>query len=211
MPVSFSPKHLMKKQWFMVAGVTTVVFVAGATQFLYSRSAVSPTTSAATSTTAHGVSITTASGTSVTEVKIMQKSPAHALSLVGKDTIASWDFKGAYTGNIELTKRAEIEIARLEGFFSKGEATDYELYVSIANQYSLLGDGANELAYLKKALAIDSTDTGLAWYNAGVLFERLKAYSTARFAFGQAAKAQAIPQYQNALADFIKAHPETSK
>jgi tetratricopeptide (TPR) repeat protein len=134
--------------------------------------------------------------------------PPYALQLQAGDAVTIWDFKGAYTGSGELTKRATDEITRLKGLFGTKEATAYELYVSIANQYDLLGDGKNELAYLEKALAIDAEHTGLAWYNAGVLYERLGAYHTARFAFEHAAEAQPIPQYQSALSDFLKAHPQ---
>lgn len=124
------------------------------------------------------------------------------------DTIASWNFKGAYTDNETLTIQAQTEIARLTSLLGTGTHPDYTLYVSVANMYNLLGDGANEFTYLKKALAIDATATGLAWHNIGHLFARLGAYATARTAFERAVAAEPIPQFRQALADFLAAHPE---
>ena len=123
------------------------------------------------------------------------------------DTIVSWNFPGAYTGNAELTAKAMAEVARLTDLLGTGTYSDYILYVSIANEYGLQGDGANEFAYLKKALAIDSEKTGLAWHNAGQLFARLGAYRTARTALERAVLAEPVPHYERALTDFLAAHP----
>lgn len=122
------------------------------------------------------------------------------------DSVSSWNYRSAYTGNLELETRAHTEIARLKKLFGSKEYTDYILYVSIANQYGLLGDGVQELEYLEKALAIESEVTGLAWHNAGQLFARLGAYNTARMALEKAAAAQPITQYQRALVDFLTEH-----
>ncbi len=124
--------------------------------------------------------------------------PTPPLALVAGDKVVSWDFKGSHGDGGELQKRVRAEIARLESLLQneKGEPTDYELYVSIANQYTLLGDGANAYEYLGKALSIDSEKTGLAWYNMGTLLERLGAPLTARIAYTKAVDAQShIEQY----------------
>lgn len=128
------------------------------------------------------------------------------IEMVQGESVTSWDFKGAYTGNAELEAKAETEIARLIGLLGSKKYTDYTIYISIANQYNLKGDGKNELIYLGKALAVNSTTTGLAWYNAGQLFARLGVYETARFALEHAVAAQSILQYQQALVDFLSAH-----
>src|SRR3989344_3359787 len=101
--------------------------------------------------------------------------PTFNLQMAEGEQVQSWDFKGAYTGNPELETKATAEIQRLTGLIGSGEYPDYTVYVSIANQYDLLGDGENELAYLEHALALDATTTGLAWNNAGALFARLGA------------------------------------
>jgi len=136
--------------------------------------------------------------------------PSFPVALASGDEIASWNFIGAYTGQPELEQKAAAEVERLTGLLGTGEYTDYTLYVSIANQYDLIGDGTNELASLEKALAIDSTQTGLAWHNIGQLFARIGAYQTARAAFERAVDAQPTQQYEQALADFVQAHPETT-
>ncbi|MDD2657089.1 MAG: tetratricopeptide repeat protein [Candidatus Pacebacteria bacterium] len=139
------------------------------------------------------------------EKPIVRNSP---FSVNPSDTIVSWSFKSAHTGDVALMAQSNAEIARLAGLLGTGQYTDYILYVSIANQYDLQGDGRSEVAYLQNALALDSTKTGLAWYNAGQLFTRLGAYRTARTAFERAAVAEPIPQYIQALADFNATHPK---
>lgn len=122
------------------------------------------------------------------------------------ETISSWSFKGAYTGNTELENKAKAEISRLEGLFGSKEFTDYVLYVSIANQYNLMGDGEKEYEYLRKALAVDSEHTGLAWHNLGKLLERFYAYKSARIAYDNMVQAQAAIQYQSTRLEFLRSH-----
>lgn len=131
-----------------------------------------------------------------------------ALSVAPEDTIVSWDFKGAYTGDTALTAKAEAEIARLKGLLGEGMYTDYELYVSIANEYRLLGKGKEEYNYLNRAIAKDvGNNTGLAWNNMGVLFEKLGALHTAREAYKKAPAIQSqVLQYHLAYLAFLVAH-----
>jgi hypothetical protein len=124
----------------------------------------------------------------------------------GSESVESWDFQGAYTGKAELEQKAHDEIARLEDLIGNEEdgSTDYTIYVSIANQYDLLGDGESEYKYLKKALAIDAEMTGLAWHNLGVLLARLDARESARDAYARAAKAQnQMVGYQSAYFEYL--------
>ncbi len=140
------------------------------------------------------------------------QSPAsYAHKLVGADSVSVWTFPGSHTeGGLSDGVRANIQ--KLEGQLhnAEGEPTDYSIYVSIANQYTLLGDGANAYKYLLLALAIDSEKTGLAWYNLGSLMERLGALETARDAYGRAVEAQPhVEQYHVALIEFlIKSYPK---
>ncbi|MBI2610563.1 hypothetical protein HYW60_01335 [Candidatus Kaiserbacteria bacterium] len=138
---------------------------------------------------------------------------AHPLPVAEGDAISSWDFQGSYEGNSELEKRARDEIARSEGLLggdqsgANDDPTDYILYVSIANQYELLGDGKAAYEYLGRALRIDSTKTGLAWRNLGALMERLGALNTARIAYARAVEAQSqIAEYHTARIQFLIAH-----
>src|SRR3989344_1086031 len=127
-------------------------------------------------------------------------------TLVPGDTIVSWDFAGTYNDSGQLEARANSEIARMKSLLNSGTFTNYELYVSIANQYELLGDGKQEFTYLNYALAIDSTITGLAWHNMGKLLERLGAYNSARVAYDRMLAAQVTSQYIRARLEFLKAH-----
>ncbi len=132
------------------------------------------------------------------------KSTEETFALAEGESIASWDFKGLYTGNTELEKKAQTDIVRLNGMFGTEGNTDYMLYVSIAGQYELLGDGAKEYEYLLRALAEDSKTTGLAWYNLGTLLVRLGALESARIAYTKASSAQPhVDQYPTRLLEFL--------
>jgi tetratricopeptide (TPR) repeat protein len=130
----------------------------------------------------------------------------YPFELVGGDVISSWDFKGVYSGNAELGKKAQADIVRLNGMFGTEGNPDYILYVSIAGQYDLLGDGAKEYKYLLRALAEDSKTTGLAWYNLGVLLTRFGALESARVAYEHAMQAQPDAQYVTAYLEFMTRH-----
>ncbi len=188
-----------KKHW-AVAGIGVMVAIGAF--FLWSYQAKAPVLPENATETA---SSTETVASSKPDAGIPSIAPA-TLTVNPSDTIVSWDFKGAYTGNAELTVKANTEIARLAALLGTDAYPDYTLLVSIANQYDLLGDGKNEFAYLQKALAIDSTNTGLAWHNAGQLFARLGAYRTARTALERAALAEPVAHYRRALADFLAAH-----
>lgn len=124
------------------------------------------------------------------------QSTPHPLLLSEGDTVTSWDWQGTYKDGGELEKRANDEIERQKSLLGGDQSgknddpTDYILYVSIANQYELLGDGKAAYEYLGRALNIDSTKTGLAWRNLGNLMERLGALETARVAYARAVEAQ---------------------
>ena len=137
---------------------------------------------------------------------------AYTFPLASVESVSSWSFQGAYTGNPEFEARAEAETDRLLGLFGQEGYTDYELYVSLANQYGLLGDGKREYDYLMRALAIDSEKTGLAWHNVGKLLERLGALKTARIAYDNMVKAQSVIQYQTTRLEFLREHmPEDTE
>lgn len=167
----------------LIIGATLFVFVLGIVQFLLPHSAVSPTLPAAT-TTAERSSTTTTTAT----VNVQKPSTtAHPLPLVTGDTIASWDFTGAYSGNPDLEIKAQNEIKRILGLMGGDSFSDLALYVGIANQYELLGNGKKEYEYLGRAIGAGGTvSSGLPWHNLGVLMERLGALKTARVAYEKA-------------------------
>jgi len=196
--VFFSYMQITEKHWVIMGGGLLIAVVAA---FGWSNFAQAPVV--APPTVELGTASSTEPAATPAEKPIVR---APMFSVSPADTIASWSFENAYTGDTALIARADAEITRLTNLLGTKQYTDYILYVSIANQYDLLGDGANEFTFLKKALAIDSATTGLAWYNAGHLFSRLGAYATARRAFESAVAAEPIQQYVQALADFNATH-----
>lgn len=136
---------------------------------------------------------------------LYQRSAQHPLPLASSDVINFWNFDGAYLDGGVLEAKAKEEIIHLKKLLHSDEFTDYEIYVSIANQYELLGDGKNSYIYLGKAIREDTSgNTGLAWHNAGVLLSRLGALDTARIAYEKATIVeQQIYQYHYAYLEFL--------
>lgn len=125
------------------------------------------------------------------------------------ETIENWDFAGAYEGNATLEQKARDEMSRLKGLLGieGDEHTDYSIYVALANQHRLLGDGEAQYANLKKALAIDAEGTGLAWNNLAVLLDQLGAKKSALDAYQHAVRAQGqIIQYQLSSLEYHTEH-----
>ena len=171
-----------------------IVVVAGIAQFLFPRRATAPQPSDYQPSTVENNSATTSESSTVnTQTNNSNQSISNSISIEKSDTIVSWDFKGAYTGNTELIAKAKAEIERLSDLVGKGTYTDIILYISIANQYDLLGDGKNEYNYLSRAITADKAQTsGLPWHNLGVLMERLGASKTASIAYERAVFIQPI-------------------
>lgn len=133
-------------------------------------------------------------------------SPSSSFVMSPRDTIASWDMQASHKDGGALEKGVNEEIARLREHLAddKTEPPDYQLYVGLANQYSLLGDGRQAYDELQRALALDSDKTGLALHNMGVLMERLGAYESARDAYQRAVDVQPhIDAYHTALIRFL--------
>jgi tetratricopeptide (TPR) repeat protein len=123
-------------------------------------------------------------------------------NIISLGEVKNWQLAGSSAG----TGRAREEIKKLEAMIGKGEFSNYELYVSIAAQHEILGDGKKTYEYLEKALQIDNTQTGLAWHNMGRLMERLGAYKNARIALERAVTLQPLPGYYIALIDLLERH-----
>lgn len=124
-------------------------------------------------------------------------------NVLPEDKIENWRTSSVYNDQ-EQKEVALKDIKRLKGLIGKGEYPDYEIYISIANKYHLIGDGKKEYEYLNRALEIDSEKTGLAWYNMGVLMEKLGALNSAKTAYKNAYESQATVQYVRAYNDFVE-------
>lgn len=199
----------MNRIWLVVIGCSLIILIAGSAQFLFPRRATAPQPVPTetpfvenNTTTSDSKTTPTASTTANTPGK-----PAvSALSIAKGDSIASWSFKGAYADRPDLIAKAEYEIERLSGLLDKGEYTNMILYVSIANQYGLLGDGKYEYEYLGYAIEEGGATTGLPWHNLGVLMERLGALQTARIAYEKATIVQSeLKQWHYAYLSFLTA------
>lgn len=165
-----------------------LVLVVGAVWQFSQRTAVAPTE---TASEPPAVGINEPASLDVTAVTVTPASRATRTSfaLAEGESIASWDFKGAYTGNPELILKAQNEIERLSTLLTTATSSAMILAVSIANQYELLGDGKKQYEYLERAIQTNSGN-GLPWHNLGVLLERLGAFKSARVAYEQSTLAQ---------------------
>ncbi|MBI5406055.1 hypothetical protein HY972_03425 [Candidatus Kaiserbacteria bacterium] len=117
------------------------------------------------------------------------KTRAPAFPINASDTIASWSFKGAYTGNDVLVARANADIAHLIGLLGKGEYDDYDLYLGIANDYGLLGDGKAAYRYYNRSIRVHP-GKGLAYMNIAHLMDELGAYHTVADAYTAGVQAE---------------------
>lgn len=201
-PLWYAFRH-MERTKILIIGVAGIFLIAGIAQFLFPQSAIAPqpvvseplpveNTVATTSVEVKKVTVT--GSTKMTPV----------LPVIAKgDSIASWTFKGAYADNPDLILKAQVEIARLSGFLGGGTYPDVSLYIGIANQYELLGDGKQQYDYLSRAIK-EGGITGLPWHNLGVLMERLGALETARVAYERSTLIQpAIKFYHYAYFEFL--------
>lgn len=108
-----------------------------------------------------------------------------AFPINAKDSIASWTFKGAYSGNDTLISQANADISHLQGLLGKGQYDDYDLYIGIGNDKNLEGDGKAAYDNYNRSIAIHTTK-GLAYANLGHLMDELGAYETAADAYAKA-------------------------
>ena len=120
-----------------------------------------------------------------------------------RDTITSWELTNIYADNPEGAQRVKENIQRFKEEIGKKENTEYELYVSIANEYRLLGDGKQSYNYLQKALAVDNDRTSVAWHNIGIVLRDLGAIHSARTALRSAYEIQPLPTYKMAYECFL--------
>ncbi len=140
------------------------------------RKAQAPTSLVSTSTPVSIPSTAAEQGVSV---------PVGPFPINAADSISSWNFQGAYTGNSTLLSKTRADIAHLSGLLGKGQYDDYDLYTGIANDYDLEGDGANAYTYYNRSIRVHP-DKGLSYVNLGHLLEDLGAYHTAADAYARA-------------------------
>lgn len=192
--------QLIEKHWIVVgSGFLVVIAAAGAVWSLFPRSVVAPSPLVSGTPPTENAVVASSTPKSI----VANRPVSHPLPLAKGDSIASWDFKGAYTGNPELVAKAQAEIKRFSDLLATATSSSMILSVAIANEYELLGKGKEQYEYLGRAVRVDS-GSGLPWHNLGVLLERLGAFKTARIAYEKATILQ--PQfafYQFAYLEFL--------
>lgn len=193
----------MEKQW-SVAGVVSIAVVLAVFGLWYNQAKVS-VPEKQIQESMQSVSTTTAESLQSEVKESVPQKPATTISkfpINPADTIASWNFKGVYTGNDALIAKANADIAHLKSLIGKGQYNDYDLYIGIGNDYSLMGDGALAYQNYNRATSL-YMGKGLAYVNLGHLMDLLGAYRTAADAYAKAAVVEPIPQYKNAQLDYL--------
>src|SRR3989344_6447974 len=191
-----------RMQIFAAVGVFLVLVVIGAWQFS-PRTAVSPSVEEQSQPPISETNNAASLDAKVIPPKTASRPTQHPLPLSGGDIVASWDFKGAYAGNPELTAKAQSEILRLSELLVTATSSEMILSVGVANQYELLGDGKKQYEYLGRAIPAEEMN-GLPWHNIGVLMEKLGAYKTARTAYEKSAFVQPeMKFYHYAYIEFL--------
>jgi tetratricopeptide (TPR) repeat protein len=131
----------------------------------------------------------------------------HAYPLSPSDHVLMWTWPGPYHDGGQKEASAHTEIERLSAQLGTKDASSYDIDVSIASEYELLGDGKNAYVYLSRAITL-TPRRGLAYFNMGHLMETVGALHTAKSAYEAAAKAEADNTlYVNALKEFERQHP----
>src|SRR3989344_4646360 len=196
----------MSKNVILIISVASILFVAGIVQFLFPQIALSPTQTTY-QPPLEEVKPVAPQEEKTTSVTPVAKPTQTSFAIVQGDAITSWDFKGAYMGNLELMAKAQNEIERLSGQLVTATSSAMILSVSIANQYELIGDGKKAYEYLKRAIMADvNVTSGLPWHNLGVLMERLGAFKTARVAYEKSTLIQPeMKFYHFAYLEFLTA------
>lgn len=191
--------EITRKQWYVIGvGLLIVALIVFTLWLIFPRPAVAPqpeeeSSLVATETTAQSIA-------PVSPVRAVPELP----SIAKGDTIASWTFIGTYTTDPDLSLKATVEIIRLKDMVGKGAYPDTALYVGIANQYELLGDGKQGYDYLSRAIGEGGESAGLPWHNLGVLMERLGGLQTARVAYQKATLVQpSFKQWHFAYIEFL--------
>lgn len=193
--------HITKKHW-IAAGTGFLIAVIAASGYLYFKEknseSLKPSPESQTPESQSVVSTTTESTAPAVTKVVFSEFPINKA-----DHIASWSFKGAYTGNDELVAKANADLKNLTNLLGKGTYDDYDIYIGMANDYDLMGDGTNAYQNYNHAISIHP-DKGLAYANLGHLMDELGAYHTAADAYAKAVAVEpSVAQYQNAQRDFL--------
>lgn len=106
-----------------------------------------------------------------------------------KDHIASWNFKGTYTGSATLVAKANADLAKLRTDMREKKYDNYDLYIGMGEDYDLLGNGRAAYNAYNHAIAL-YPNQGLAYTDLAALMNELGARYTAADAYARAEAVQ---------------------
>lgn len=197
---------MTKKQWRIIGVVVVVVALASVYYLKINEPELSPSSTGTLDFTPEITPVaSTTSGTTIPKDTVTKPVVAKpSFSVNASDSITSWDSVGAYANNPELIAKAGTEIKRFSDLIGTGTYSDTILFVSIANQYELLGNGKKQYEYLLRAIGAGGATTGLPWHNMGVLMERLGALKSAQVAYEKSTLVQPeLKQWHYAYLEFL--------
>ncbi len=128
-------------------------------------------------------------------------------SLDTRDTIVSWELSvgNGFSKNVIQTK-----IISLSEKIGKGIYPNYDIYIQIAQEYEMLGDGYNAYKFYLLATK-DKPQKALAFNNIGNLLARLGAYNSAHDAYIRATTLEpSVELYWISYLNFIALHEKTA-
>jgi tetratricopeptide (TPR) repeat protein len=124
--------------------------------------------------------------------------------LAPEDASVSWTF--VRTTDTVLLQKAKENLKRDLGLFGNEKYSDYELWVSIAQQYEMLGDGRKAYEALNRAITLER-DQGLPWFNLAILLSNMGAEASARLAYAEAVKVEPMNMlFHTARIEFLITH-----
>lgn len=157
----------------------------------------------------HPSPVSPAPATATTSTPAASTTPSRvpvAFEVNVKDALSSWHFTGAYSGNPALMAQARADREHLTSLIGTGEFDDYDLYLGLGNDATLMGDGETAFRDYNRAVAIHPKK-GLAYANIAHLMEQLGAYVTAADAYAKATAVEpGMLQYHIDRLSFLTEH-----
>jgi len=131
------------------------------------------------------------------------------ISVSSADNIDSWETLKVNGADYQILEE-QIKSFKESAETSNNKEEQYDLMISIANNYKSLGDGENTFLYLNKAITINPKNS-LAYVSLGTLMRELGANNTARYAYelGVQKESKFIHNHTFYL-DFLVSTPGTS-
>lgn len=175
--------------WQWAFGILAAALIGITGYYAYFSRTVENGTTVQSVVSATGTPHTSGGGSSTAQTGPAAPRITNSFPINGADTIQSWMFTGAYTGNAALTARANTDSARLAALLGTGQYDDYDLYLGMGNDSNLLGNGRGAYQHYSRSIAVNP-NKGVAYANLAHLMDELGAYHTAADAYARAVAAE---------------------